>query len=187
MHSDRTALWGAVRELAKEPFVVLDTETTGLTAPEAVSIAVVDAAGRPLIHRLIRPGKAIEPGASRITGIDAATVADAPTFASIEPELTAILRNRTVAIYNADYDTQVLRNTYARYGLSEPPYRPWCVMKWFARVFGEWNPSRNDFKWQSLPAAAAYFRISQESAHDALDDCMTTWRILQAALRKPEA
>jgi len=180
-----TSPWDEVRALGSRPFVVLDTETTGLTDPEIVSVAVLTDAGEPVIHRLVRPGKPIESDASRLTGLDAAAVSDAPEFPAIEPALTRAISGKRVAIYNADYDIAVLRNTYARYGLAVPRYEPWCVMRWFARVFGEWSALRGDYVWKPLSAAAAYFGVPQPAAHDALEDCRTTLRVLAAAMRGP--
>jgi len=187
LSADAISPWEELRAITQRPFLVLDTETTGLTKPEAVAVAVVDHTGTPRISRLVRPAKAIEPDASAITGIDAAAVAAEPEFPAIEAELTKLLANRDVAIYNAHYDTEVLRNTYRRYGLPEPAYRPWCVMKWFARVYGDWDPVREGFRWKPLRVAAEYFGVAQDSPHDALDDCLTTWRVLMAALKMANA
>jgi len=176
--------WEALRQRLERPYVVLDTETTGLRDPEAVSVAVVGADGRTILNRLMRPGKPIEPSAAEVTGIDDAAVADAPPFPEVESDVTQAISGKLVVIYNADYDVSVLRNTYARYGLELPPFEPWCAMKWFAPIFGEWNDRRGDFAWKSLAVAADYFGVNQEAAHDALDDALTTWRILQAALER---
>jgi DNA polymerase III epsilon subunit-like protein len=186
MPSERVSPWEEVRAFARQPFVVLDTETTGLVDPEMVSVAVVSRSGQPLVHRLVKPGKPIEPDASRITGLDAAAVADALSFPAIEPELTAALSGRRVAIYNADYDAAVLRNAYARHRVPLPRYEPWCVMTWFARLFGEWDARHGDFVWKPLAVAADYFGVRKENPHNALEDALTTWRILDAAIAVAE-
>jgi len=178
------APWREIVSLLGQPYVVLDTETTGLLAPEIVSVAVVDREGNPLLNEFVRPGKPIDPEASRITGIDAETVRDKPEFPAIEPRLRALLEGRRVVIYNAAYDLKALANTYARYGLSQPQFDPWCAMIWFAQIYGEWNASRGDFTWKPLSKAAEYFSVAQGAPHDALDDTMTLWRILQEAKRR---
>jgi DNA polymerase-3 subunit epsilon len=181
---DATASWDEIRRLLDDPYVVLDTETTGLLAPEMVSVAVVDDNGETLLHEIVRPAKPIDPGASRVSGLTAEAVADRPEFPSIEPRLTELLTGRRVVIYNAAFDTQVLANTYARYGFELPAFSTWCAMKWFAQLNGEWDQRRRAYRWQSLATAAAYFGVSQARAHDALDDCRTTWKILQEALHR---
>ena len=81
--------------------VAIDTETTGLDARKAriVEIALVPiVAGRldagAACRRLIRPDVAIPAQATRIHGIDAAAVADAPRFAEAWPELAALIGER---------------------------------------------------------------------------------------------
>ena len=181
---DRKQAWEELRILLDTPYVVLDTETTGLLEPEMVSVAVVDQQGESILHEFVRPAKAIEPGASRITGITDAMVADKPPFPEVEPLLTGAIADRLVVIYNAAYDSQVLRNTYARYGLPMPEHQTWCAMEWFARLNGEWNAVRGSYVWKSLAKAAAFFGVENPSAHDALADCRTTWKVLQEGLRR---
>lgn len=168
--------------LGTREYVVLDTETTGLDAPEIVSVAVVDNHGKTLINELVRPAKPIEPGASRITGITNGMVRDRAEFPTIYRALFEALNGRLVTIYNADYDLRVLRNTCNRYNLDMPKFEHWCVMEWFARVYGKWDRYRADYSWQKLSAAAKYFRVKQFDAHDALGDCLTTQRIIEAGL-----
>ena len=185
LHPDATPdAWGELCRLVAEPFVVLDTETTGLLAPEVVSVAVVDDRGRPLLHELVRPEKLIEPEAARLTGLSLEALEGKPSFLEIAPSVADAIRGRRVVIYNVAYDVAVLRNTHRRYGLDMPTFESWCAMEWFARLYGQWDPERNAFVWQSLTKAATFFGVRVESAHDALADCMTTWHILQEALRR---
>jgi DNA polymerase-3 subunit epsilon len=176
--------WGELRRLTAEPFVILDTETTGLLNPEVVSVAVVDDRGRPLLHQLVRPEKLIEPGAARLTGLSLEALEGKPSFLEIAPTVAGAIRGHRVVIYNAAYDVATLQNTHRRYGLDMPTFEPWCAMEWFARIYGQWDPERNAFVWQSLTKAAAFFGVRVETAHDALADCMTTWHILQEAVRR---
>jgi len=186
MNKDKASSWNAIRSLREAPFVVLDTETTGLLQPEMVSIAIVGASGETLLNEIVKPAKPIEPGASRISGLTDDVVAHRPEFPTIESELTRLLSGRRVVIYNAAFDTQVLANTYARYGFALPEFEPWCAMEWFAELNGDWDARRKSYRWQSLAKAATYFGIEQAQAHDALDDCLTTWRILQAAWERSQ-
>jgi len=98
--------------------------------------------------------------------------------------VAAAIGGRRVVIYNAAYDVGVLENTHRRYGLEMPTFEPWCAMDWFARVYGQWDAARGAFTWQSLRKAAAHFDLRVEGAHNALADCLTTWNVLRAAMRK---
>jgi len=182
MHRQQAA-WEGLRPLLDGSYVVLDTETTGLLSPELVSVGVIDPLGETMLHEFVRPAKPIESEASRITGITNDSVADRPAFPTIEPILTSAIAGKLVVIYNAAYDQKVLRNTYARYGLALPEFSPWCAMKWFAHLNGDWDEARGSYVWQSLAKAAGYFGVEAPGAHDALADCRTTWRLLQEALR----
>ena len=177
-------VWGELRQLVAEPFVILDTETTGLLAPEVVSVAVIDDRGRPLLHELVRPEKLIEPEAARLTGLCLEALEGKPSFLEIAPSVADAIRGRRVVIYNAAYDVAVLQNTHRRYGLDLPAFEPWCAMEWFARLYGQWSPERGAFVWQPLTKAATFFGVRVETSHDALSDCMTTWHILQEAVRR---
>lgn len=181
MPGAESAAWEELRSLAARPFVILDTETTGLTAPEVVSIAIVDDRGRPLLHEIVQPARPIEPEAARINGFRAEDLAQRPAFPAIAPAVAEAVRGKRVVIYNAAYDMTVLANTHRRYGIAVPEFEPWCAMQWFARIYGQWDAGRAAYAWQSLAKAAEFFHVQARGAHDALADCLTTWAILREA------
>ncbi len=170
--------------LGNRPFLIMDTETTGLKNPELVSIAVVDQTGKAVINEFVKPAIPIEPQASRLTGITNESVANKPEFPAIYECVYTTLKDRTVVIYNADYDLNVLGNICRRYNVEMPRFTPWCAMKWFALLYGEWDDVHDNYKWQRLSVAAGYFGISQTHAHNALSDCLTTLAIVKRALNR---
>jgi len=184
MDRENPALTEILRALDGRDYVVLDTETTGLDSPEVVSVAVVDSHGKTLLNELVRPAKQIEPGASRITGITNDVVKDRPEFPAIYERLKEAISDRLVVIYNASYDLKVLTNTCNRYNLEMPQFEHWCSMEWFAKVYGRWDSYRGNYTWQKLSTAASYFAVEQHDAHDALGDCITTLRIVEAGLKR---
>jgi len=184
MDTSKQALNDILRALDGREYLVLDTETTGLNDPELVSVAIIDNAGRVLIDELVRPGKPIEPGASRITGITNEAVMNCPEFPAIYKRLREAISRRLVVIYNAAYDLKVLRNTCRRYNLEMPQFDHWCAMEWFAQIYGKWDSYRQNFTWQKLSTAASYFAVKPQNAHNALVDCITTLQVVEAGLKR---
>jgi DNA polymerase-3 subunit epsilon len=163
---------------------VLDTETTGLSNPELVSLSIVDETGGVVMDELVRPAKLIEQGATRITGITNELVKNRPEFPSIYTRFKQAVNGRLVVIYNAAFDLQVLASSCQRYNLEMPQFEYWCAMEWFAKVYGKWDTSKQDFKWQKLSVAAKYFAVDQYNSHNALSDCLTTLKVIEAGLAK---
>lgn len=48
----------------------------------------------------------------------------------------------------------------------------------FAEQYGEWNSAFNDWKWQKLVRAAAYYQLDFDgTAHDSLADAKMTMAV----------
>lgn len=190
---DRAILWA--RQILKTDFVVLDTETTGLDEnAEACSIAVIGQDETVLLDSLVKPRSVIPGAASRIHGITNEMVQDAPGILDLESQLAAALNEKTVIIYNADFDASILRQSFLRAGaqLHGAPYRlperhivhrlnfmPECAMEAFAAFYGDWNDYRGSYTWKKLTVAASYFNISTDGAHGALADCLMTLGVVR--------
>jgi CBS domain-containing protein len=153
--------------------VVIDTETTGLDARNAriVEMALVplakgrlDTAGA--CRRLVRPDVAIPARATRIHGIDAATVAAAPTFVEAWPELAAMLGERVVIGHTLNFDLRVLEGECRRAHL------PWARPRALdVRLLAELAaPNLPDYSLESL---AAYFNFEITGRHSALGDAIS--------------
>jgi len=134
-------------------YLVLDTETTGLdSTSEIVSIAIIASDGRPLLNTLCHPTRPIPPEATNIHGITNEMVKNILPFPS---ELVqAIVQDKHVIIYNANYDVTMLYRSTQWAGM---PFVEWgnlaqwhCAMESFAEVFGEVNTKYGGYKWQKL-------------------------------------
>jgi DNA polymerase III subunit epsilon len=154
-------------------FCVLDSETTGLKPPVGfVEIAIVGANAKTLFEGTVRPGCRIEPGATRIHGHTARSLASSPPFFEVYPDLLEALWGRRVVVYNASYDRRVwdaeVRSLGARGALAgELP--PWeCAMRRYAAYVGE--PSkRGGYRNQKLAGGD----------HSALGDALATLRLIE--------
>ena len=164
IEEDRIAVvrW-AREELAKDDWVILDTETTGLDRAEIVEIAIVNYLGETLLNTLIKPTISIPADAAAIHGITDEMVAKAPTFPEIYPQIVAALEGKRAFIYNAAFDIKILnycRNLHklASFNLSK---RYECIMEWHAQWVGDWSEYHESYKWHPLCGG-----------HRALDDCL---------------
>ncbi len=180
-HNASDALAWACSLLANErPGIILDTETTGLTGNvEIVDIAVIDTHGRILLNTRLRPTCPIPTDATAIHGITDAMVANAPTFSDVWPYLRGLLCHYPLTIYNAAYDTRVIRSLASHEQYPYPPINAHCAMLAYAAYRGE-RGMYGDFKWHKLTQAATDIGASIGTAHSALGDCQTTLNIIDA-------
>lgn len=192
-NSRRDAALEARKLLETPNAVIVDTETTDLRG-YLVQIAVIDMTGAVLLDTLVNPQAPISLGAQRIHGLTVGALADAPTFAQIADQVMTLLHGRTVVVYNAAFDREILTNevwrlTAARNGIAgERPMAAWpdaqrwisgctwaCAMEVWSQFVGEWNPRYGNFRWQPLPGgdhsaagdAAATLSVIQRMAADA--------------------
>jgi DNA polymerase III subunit epsilon len=171
---ESAAQW-ARQLLAREDWVILDTETTGLHDAEVVDIAIVNSKGEPIVDTLICPTISIPQEVSDIHGLFDADVADAPTFPEIYTNVLSAIARKEVVIYNADFDTRILTGMCRLHGLKTPflpfvpPVRVSCAMKAYAMWVGEWSDRRGSYRWQKLDGGN----------HRALGDCLATLQLIQ--------
>ncbi len=132
----------------------------------------MDADAETIFEGTVRPECRIEPGATRIHGYTAKSLAASPAFREVYPDLLEALWGRRVVVYNAPYDRRVwdaaVRSLGARGSLAgELP--PWeCAMKRYAAYVGE--PSkRGGYRSQKLPGGD----------HSALGDALATLRLIE--------
>ncbi|BFI96210.1 MAG: DNA polymerase III subunit epsilon [Rhodanobacter sp.] len=103
--------------------VVLDTETTGLEVRQGhrlVEIACVEMVGRRLTGRhwqtYLNPQRAMDEGASQVTGIRDEHLVDKPLFADKVDEFLAFVDGAELIIHNASFDVGFLNAELARLG-----------------------------------------------------------------------
>jgi DNA polymerase-3 subunit epsilon len=154
-------------------FVVLDSETTGLGTPiDFVEVGVLSSRGEPLFDSLIEPSCPIEPGASRVHGHTAESLAGEKRFDKLYPDLLDVLWEKRVIVYNAPYDRRVWDTAVGRLGARAAlagELAPWeCAMRAFAAHVGE-RSKRGGYKNQKLPGGD----------HTALGDARATLGLIE--------
>lgn len=172
-------------------FVVLDTETTGLGhGAEICQIAIIDDHGQTLVDTLIKTVNPIPDDASRIHGITDAMVQNAPAWGDVLPELQKLLTGVNVVVYNATFDRGMMHKSNEANNLPKIDWKTlgpwWCAMEAFAEVYGDWNSYHKSYRWQRLAAAARYYRLPVENAHNALGDCLMTLGVVKAMVKQTD-
>ncbi|MDE0312617.1 MAG: 3'-5' exonuclease [Caldilineaceae bacterium] len=158
-----------------------DTETTGLSnTAEIVEVGVVDAEGKTVMESLVRPRRRIPADAIALHGISNKMVREAPTWAEIWPEVQLLFQGRRVGIFNADFDLRMMRQSHKQHGLHWEEFggSAFCVMKMYARFFGERLGIRNA-KWQSLQNAGRQCGLTLPNSHRAVDDARLTCAVFR--------
>jgi DNA polymerase III subunit epsilon len=101
--------------------VILDTETTGLEVNKGhriVEIGCIELlerrpTGREF-HHYLNPQRAMDEGASAVTGIRDEFLVDKPLFASIAAELLEFIDGSELIMHNAAFDVGFLNGEFAR-------------------------------------------------------------------------
>ncbi|GAB3188427.1 DNA polymerase III subunit epsilon [Hydrogenophaga aquatica] len=103
--------------------IVLDTETTGLSAQDGdriIEIGCVELLNRKLTgnnrHFYINPERDIHEDALRVHGITLEFLADKPKFAAVAAELLDYLQGAELIIHNAPFDIGFLDEEFRRLG-----------------------------------------------------------------------
>ncbi len=166
-------------------FVAIDCETTGLVASydRMIEIACVQISSTGYIETrwssLLNPGRPV--GATFIHGFTDDDVAEAPTFAHLLPQICNLLAGRAVVAHNAEFDLAFLNAEFRRAGLplEIPLSASICTME-LSKIY--LPPGRH-----SLVAAAARAGIHIEQHHRALDDALTSAKLLDVYMRAETA
>lgn len=160
-----------------ERFVILDTETSGLSKHGSVckghrilSIAMVEVINDRVTNNdfyyMLNPDCSISPKASEINGIKQKDLVGKPKFKSIAKRLLTFIGDSPVVIHNAQFDIQFLDQEFLKLPLA---YRPKKDFKYIdtlelARFL---YPGLDN----SLDALASSFGIKGRSGkHNALED-----------------
>ncbi len=180
---DRTVDWQGL--LDRTDVLILDSETTGFrNSSEIIELAVMDTTGAVRLDRLIMPKGRIPSAASDVHGITRADLhkADAPAWPSVHAEACELLQAAdTVLIYNADFDTRLLRQTAERHGLTMPAFKARCVMLDYAS-YRRVPTSKPGWRWFKLTDAARHHGVPVDNAHRAADDARLTLELMRAVV-----
>ena len=157
---------GKVVDISRPVF--LDIETTGLYEDdEIVEIAIADYDGREIMNEYIKPVYAESwPEAQGIHGISPQTVAHSSTFVDQVPAIRDAIRDRVVAVYNAEFELQFLpSHVVAAADLFV------CVMELYREIRGLQKYVKNTYRLQN---AMDWCRYRKSQTHRAMEDNLGT-------------
>lgn len=178
----------AAAPLSALPYVIFDTETTGLdpAADEIVQIGAVRALNGRLVRgetfdTLVDPGRPIPPGSSRVHGITDELVAGAPDVATAIRAFHGFARDAVLVAHNAPFDLAFLRRREdGTRAVFDNPVLDTVLLS--AAVFGETEVHTLDAIAERLDV-----RIDAAARHTAMGDAAATASVLLKLLPILEA
>lgn len=157
--------------------VVFDTETTGLDPAEARLLQIgavrIEGGGLNLASRFeckVNPGVPIPPATTKIHGLDAEILKDAPRYPAVHPEFSAFMGDSVLIGHNIGFDLAILSRESRLAGLVAPTNRVLDTRLLAELCF----PRLANF---SLDALASHLGIEIIDRHDAAGDAIVTARL----------
>lgn len=156
--------------------LIADTETTGFARhDEVVELAIVNCQGTAVFHEYIKPTVPINSKAKRVHGISEKNLAQCCYWDGVHDKFCDTVAGSQLVFYNASFDKRLLAQSINKFGLDVPDEltNAECAMLEFKDYSGG-GPG-------SLSAAAERLGVCPAGrAHSALDDCLTTLRVIKA-------
>ncbi|MFI9781730.1 3'-5' exonuclease [Streptomyces sp. NPDC051956] len=170
---ERASRW-ARTTLADDRLRIVDVQTTGLEAPWAVQIAVIDRRGETLLDDVLDPQAPITPGALALHGICDQQTARQQTFTELLRRLRTALDGQHPLAYNAPFGLAVLEREVQRAVPSRDP-ATLAAARWqdgiapYAAWTGLWSAKRGSCRCQRLGGQ-----------YNALEHCHALLKLLHA-------
>jgi DNA polymerase III subunit epsilon len=164
-------------------FVVLDLETTGLsaTSDRITEVGAVKVRGGEVLGELrtfVHPGRPIPPGITAVTGITDAMVRDAPGLPAILPTVMRFLDGAVFVAHNAAFDLGFLRAAARATG--HEGFEP--IVLDTARLAR--RLVRDEVRDCRLATLARFFRSPTRAEHRALADARATVDVLHGLIER---
>ncbi len=167
--------------LNSDQYIILDTETTGLGwNDEIIELGILDMQGNVLYESMFNPNQTIPTEATEIHGITDEMVKYCPKFNSEWEKILEIIKDKTLLIYNANFDTSMLYRTLEQHGiLLEDDFRfdSFCIMNFYQNY-------RQERRWTKLSNACWEIGIKVEQNHRAVGDCRMVLELIKAIANK---
>ncbi len=165
--------------LLTESFVVLDTETTGLSfrSSELIEIAAARISGTSIskrFHTFVRPRKAIPHEIQKLTGISNDDVAEAPRAKQAVTELASFVEGMPVLAHNAEFDRHFVETVRSAPTVSDN----WIDTLMLSRIA---LPCLRSHRLADLASAFHCSGVSHQASDDVEALC-GVWRVILCGL-----
>ncbi|MBT8068629.1 MAG: VRR-NUC domain-containing protein [Gammaproteobacteria bacterium] len=158
-----------------QAYVVVDVETTGgrgdqHRVTEVGAVKIINGVVVDRFQTLLNPQRAIPAGITRLTGISAEMVADAPLFSDIADEFEAFMQDAIFVAHNVDFDYGFIAREFKRLGR---PFRhpKLCTCSSMRKLY----PGHKSY---SLAALCENYGIALRQHHRALCDAEAAAELL---------
>jgi DNA polymerase III subunit epsilon len=163
-----------------EQFVVVDLETTGLSAEwdEIIEIGAIRATRGTDVHDtfqvLIKPDKKVPKRITELTGISQEMVdSKGMALSEVLPQFLDFIGDRPLVAFNAPFDMGFLKNAAKKHNLTIKN-RHSCALKMARRAW----PGLPSYRLSEL---AKTMDLPDDDTHRALGDCHRAWIVYAAA------
>lgn len=170
---------------AERRFAAIDVETANAQRASICAVGIAFVEDGEVVERhhwLVRPPDGYEDFSSfntRIHGVRAADVADAPTFSALMPQVSDLLSGVPVVAHNSSFDIGAIRMACLASDVPMPTFQYSCTMALSRATLH--LPS------YSLPFCADALDVAMGQHHNALADAETSARIALALLNREGA
>lgn len=174
---------GIDQPLFTTPLVIVDLETTGGAATDAITeVGAVKIQHGEVVGEfatLVDPGREIPPQIVTLTGITTAMITAAPTIDSVLPAFIEFARGSVLVAHNARFDMGFLSRAAAHLNLDWPFVATLCTVAMARRIL-----TRDEAPTVKLAALAELFDVDTRPTHRALDDARATVDVFYRLLER---
>lgn len=166
----------------KEKYLILDTETTGLSYDdEVIEIGIIDLDGNNKFYTRIKPTRnEISDGAYNVHRISEDMLINQPTFKEVFNELIQVIENKTLLVFNTSFDLRMIEQSCDELELKQLKailFDNKCLMKIMTNYL-MYN------KWCSLQDCCWELGLDVQQNHTTLEDCKMVLEVIRMVINK---
>ena len=166
----------AFNYLKLDEFVIIDTETTGLSkSDEVVELAIVGMDKQVLYYSTFYPTVEVNPAAAKVNHFSKAKLKGSPCIKDEWQKIVEAIGNKKILCHNTPFDKRLLMQTFARYNI------PYDIERAFNGAYDSKDIAKKWIKSDKydLNHLAHLVGIEREELHEATDDCVMTIEFLE--------